>query len=175
MSTVSTPWIKTVIARNDSDRLRQEARKAREDADAILVQCKGLDFWQELCRELQVQGKDCAHLGVSICSKFVPDPRGKEASCLRVTAVRDSPTVIDAYLRLSYRKGERLIILYRTPPQRTEGEEALKILLAASIGGQVVAYYFNEPFSPYGLAEELLKFLIRRLDPSQLPETDEEL
>jgi hypothetical protein len=107
--------------------------------------------------------------------KFVPDPRGKEASCLLLSAVKDSATGREAYLRLSYRKGERLIVLYRTPPQRLDGEEALQILLAVSLTGQIVGYYFNEPLSPYELAKELLQFLVRRLDASQLPETDDEV
>lgn len=175
MSTISTPWIKTILARNESERLRRESEKSREAGDEALVQCKGPDFWQALCRELQVQGKDCAELGVSVCSKFVPDPRGKESSCLRVSAVKDSATATDAYIRFSYRKGERVIVLYRTPPHRLHGEETLQILLAASLGGQIVGYYFNEPLSPYNLAKELLQFLMRRLDPSQLPEMDDDI
>lgn len=175
MSSVATPWIRAILARNESERLRRESENFREVADATIVQCKGQDFWQELCRELQVQGRDCIELGVSVCLKFVPDPRGKEASCLRVSAVKDSATARDAYLRLSYRNGERVIILYRVPPKRLVGEEALQILLAVSLTGQIVGYYFNEPLSPCGLAEELLKFLVNRLDPSQLPEMDDEI
>jgi hypothetical protein len=114
-------------------------------------------------------------LGVSVCIKFPPDPRGPEASCLNIRAVKDSATARDAYLRLSYRRGERVIVLYRTPAHRLDGEEALQILLAVSLTGQIVGYYFSEPFSPYGLAEELLKFLVRRLDPSHLPEVDDEI